>query len=100
MPIGIYRKEKESFTKHEIDLNEGDTFYLFSDGFVDQFGGPYGRRFLSSQFTDLLMSIQNISMSEQKQILDKTIEDWKAYTDSNGKSYEQIDDILVLGVKV
>jgi serine phosphatase RsbU (regulator of sigma subunit) len=93
MPIGIYIKEKESFTKHELDLQEGDTIYTFSDGYVDQFGGENGRKFMSKPFKRLLLSIQDKSMAEQKDILEKNIMEWRG-------DIPQVDDIIVLGVRI
>ena len=97
MPIGIQIVEKiadlPSFTNHKIKLSKGDTIYMFSDGFVDQFGGPNGKKFKSKQFKQLLVDIQEKNMTEQKAILDKTIEDWKG-------DLEQIDDILVMGIRI
>ena len=97
MPIGIQIVEKiadlPSFTNHEIKLTKGDTIYLFSDGFVDQFGGPNGKKFKSKQFKQLLIDIQEKNMTEQKAILDKTIESWKG-------DLEQVDDILVMGIRI
>ncbi|MEA2107006.1 MAG: SpoIIE family protein phosphatase [Bacteroidota bacterium] len=93
MPIGIYIKEKESFTNHEIDLQKGDVFYVFSDGFQDQFGGEDGSKFKTKKFKQLLLDIYHKPMSEQREILNKTIDQWR------GK-WEQVDDIIVMGVRV
>ncbi len=92
LPIGFSDK-KENFTFHEIQLQKGDTLYLFSDGYNDQFGGEKGKKFKSRYFKKLLLSIQDKSMKEQKEILDKTIKDWKG-------NFEQVDDILVMGIRV
>ncbi|PKP11655.1 MAG: hypothetical protein CVU09_02145 [Bacteroidetes bacterium HGW-Bacteroidetes-4] len=93
MPIGIYIREKESFTNNEIELQPGDTFYIFSDGYADQFGGPTGGKFKSKPFKELLLSIQDKSMEEQREILNTTIDQWRGEID-------QIDDIIVMGVRV
>ncbi|MGD9992420.1 MAG: tetratricopeptide repeat protein [Salinivirgaceae bacterium] len=93
MPIGIYIREKESFTNNEIELQPGDTFYIFSDGYADQFGGPTGGKFKSKPFKELLLSIQDKSMAEQREILNTTIDEWRGEID-------QIDDIIVMGVRV
>ena len=93
MPIGIYKEKTGSFTNHEIDIREGDIFYMFSDGYVDQFGGPKAKKFMARKFKDLLLSIFHKPMKEQKEILDNILEDWKGEID-------QIDDILVMGFKI
>jgi len=92
-PIGFHTEEVKPFTQHEIQLQQGDTVYIFSDGFQDQFGGPKGKKFMAKNFQTILLEIQDKSMSEQKEILNQTIDDWK-------KDYEQIDDICVFGVRV
>jgi serine phosphatase RsbU (regulator of sigma subunit) len=95
MPIGIYFKGQTSFTKQEVEFEKGDRIYLCSDGYEDQFGGESGRKFMSKRFQELLvsMSVSGYSMHEQKEILDKTITDWRGERD-------QLDDILVVGVKL
>ena len=91
-PIGIFIGEKlQPFTNHKIKLQKGDQLYIFSDGYVDQFGGAQGKKFKSKQFKELLLSIQNKSMPEQREILNQTIERWQG-------TYEQTDDICVIGV--
>lgn len=86
---------EKTFTNYSIQIEKGDQFYLFSDGYADQFGGPFGKKFMRKQFQKLLLSIQNLTMAEQKEILDHAIEDWKS---SAGE--EQTDDILVVGFKI
>jgi len=94
MPIGIYHlQEQESFTNHVIDLQTNDTIYIFSDGYADQFGGPDRKKFKYGAFKKLLVSIQDKKMKEQSVILDNTIEEWKG-------ELEQIDDILIMGIKI
>ena len=91
-PIGKF-DHPEPYTTHTIALQEGDTIYLFSDGYVDQFGGEKGKKFKAKAFRDLLLSIQEYSMEEQKKLIAQTFENWK------GK-LEQVDDVCVIGVKV
>ncbi len=91
-PIGIHRKEKP-FTNHQIKIDKGDIFYLFSDGFVDQFGGSRGRKLKNKNFKELLKLIHDKELSEQKEILELTFEQWKG-------DREQVDDILIIGVRV
>ena len=93
MPIGIYIKEKESFTNNDIDLQKDDVFYIFSDGYQDQFGGEDGQKFKTKNYKQLLLEIHQKPMAEQREILDKKIDEWR------GK-WEQVDDIIILGVRV
>ena len=99
MPVAIHERI-EPFRKHQINLEEGDTFYLFSDGYADQFGGPDGKKFKYKQFKNLLLGIQDRSMEEQKEMLEKTLHDWIHTPDPDGNPYEQVDDILVIGVRI
>lgn len=91
-PIGKFDYQ-EPYTTHAIDLQEGDTFYIFSDGYVDQFGGEKGKKFKSLNFKRLLISIQNEPMEKQKELIDQAFENWKG-------DLEQIDDVCVIGVRV
>jgi sigma-B regulation protein RsbU (phosphoserine phosphatase) len=81
------------FTNHKIKLEEGDSIYLFTDGYADQFGGPNGKKFKYKKFQELLIEIQDNNMEEQKQILNFHFEQWKGGLD-------QVDDILVIGIRV
>lgn len=90
-PIGIYEKNTE-FTSHLIKINEGDSVYLFSDGYADQFGGEKEKKFTTTRFKNAILGMQNQTMIEQKESLTKTFEDWKG-------DLEQLDDICVIGVK-
>jgi serine phosphatase RsbU (regulator of sigma subunit) len=92
-PIGVFFKEFP-FENHKIELKEGDQFYIFSDGYVDQFGGENRKKFSSKRFKNLILDIHDKDMNAQKETLDKTIEEWKKCTS------EQIDDILVVGFKI
>jgi serine phosphatase RsbU (regulator of sigma subunit)/Flp pilus assembly protein TadD len=91
--IGGFTGDDETFEIQNVTLNEGDTFYLFSDGFADQFGGKDGKKLTTKKFRELIVSIQNKSMPEQGKKLDAFIESWKG-------SKEQLDDILIIGVRV
>ena len=93
MPIGIYSDEEESFTNQKIELQKGDALYMFSDGYVDQIVGPRRRTFRSKYFKELLLSNSEKKMVDQYKILEQTIEDWRG-------DLEQIDDILVMGLRV
>ncbi len=91
-PIGKYEFAKP-FTNHVIQLDKGDTFYLFSDGFADQFGGPNGKKFKYKTLKELLVNINVLSMEEQHEHLHQKFEEWKGELD-------QIDDVCVIGVRL
>jgi tetratricopeptide (TPR) repeat protein len=91
-PIGKY-SEPKPFTTHTITLNKGDTFYIFTDGFADQFGGPKGKKFMSANMKKLFLSVQPEAMSAQRTIIDEAFSTWKG-------SLEQIDDVCVIGVRI
>jgi len=92
MPIAIYEK-MDDFKVHEIQLEKGDMLYMFSDGYADQFGGPKGKKFKYKPFKRLLSENRNKSMAEQKEILSKAFESWRG-------DLEQVDDVVILGVKL
>src|SRR3989339_616678 len=96
MPVGIF-VVMQNFTNQTIQLQKGDIFYLLSDGYQDQFGGPKFKKFLSKNLKNLLLDIHQKQMEEQRQILDDTIENWK---NSYGKCYHQTDDITIVGIRV
>lgn len=91
--IGAFEPGSKSYTNHKVQLEKGDVVYVFSDGFADQFGGDLGKKFMYKQFKELLISISHLSMAEQRNALENAIESWRG-------TYEQIDDILVIGVKI
>jgi serine phosphatase RsbU (regulator of sigma subunit) len=91
-PVGFLTGKQIEFTHHEVKLEKGDTVYMFSDGYHDQFGGPKGKKFKMGKFRKLLLSIQDQTMQEQKDILKDTMRKWKGKT-------EQVDDILVMGIR-
>jgi serine phosphatase RsbU (regulator of sigma subunit) len=91
-PIGKFDNQ-EPYTTHSFDLEQGDTIYIFSDGYVDQFGGEKGKKFKAKAFRELLLSIQEKAMEEQSTIIDNAFEAWKG-------NLEQIDDVCVIGVRV
>ncbi|KAA3650234.1 MAG: hypothetical protein DWP98_05515 [Bacteroidetes bacterium] len=91
-PIGKFDYRK-AFTNHEIQLEKGDSIYIFSDGFADQFGGPKGKKFMYKPFKRLLTEISNFAIAKQKEILMTHFQDWKG-------EMEQIDDVCVMHVKI
>jgi serine phosphatase RsbU (regulator of sigma subunit) len=93
MPVGVHSARDQSFTNHEIQLEIGDTFYISSDGYIDQIGGENKHRFTSGNFKKLLIDIHDQAMYEQKEILDQTLKDWMG-------DEAQRDDILIIGARV
>ncbi len=95
MSIGGLQKEKERiFQTRTVDITAETIIYLYSDGFQDQFGGKYGRKFMAKPFRDLLFENSNLPFDQQKQNILKTFKKWK------GKKYHQMDDITIVGFKV
>ncbi len=92
MPVGVYFKEK-AFTNRKIKVEKGDMIYLFSDGYIDQFGYESNKKFMYRNFKNLLMGIANLSASKQFDILTSTLINWKGHL-------AQVDDITVLGFRV
>jgi serine phosphatase RsbU (regulator of sigma subunit) len=93
MPVGIHSEGSTLFSVNTIQLNLGDTLYMFSDGVVDQFGGKNRKKFGSQRLKTLLTQQQNSIMLDQKAAVEKAYENWKG-------TYEQIDDVLMMGIKL
>jgi tetratricopeptide (TPR) repeat protein/serine phosphatase RsbU (regulator of sigma subunit) len=91
-PIGKGYLEK-SFATHKIVLNKGDMIYLLTDGYADQFGGPWGKKFKNKTLKELLLTVKDKTVEEQQQALDEAIMKWKG-------TCEQVDDICVVGIRV
>jgi serine phosphatase RsbU (regulator of sigma subunit) len=92
-PVGMFVGAKQNFTNNRIQLQKGDTIYIFSDGYADQFGGPRGKKFMAGNFRNLLVEASKLPIDSQKDMLNKTIEDWRG-------NLEQVDDMLIIGVTV
>lgn len=93
MPVGKSHDDTIPFTKHELSLQKGDTLYLITDGYADQFGGPKGKKFKYKQLQEEILKASILSTSEQKEKLSKVFEDWKG-------ALEQVDDVCIVGLKV
>lgn len=93
MPIGEHDLKDTPFTHHRIELLPGDLLYVFSDGFADQFGGEKGKKYLYGRFKKFLVSISEESIDTQKKKIIEEFDRWKS-------TEEQIDDVLVIGLKV
>lgn len=92
MPVGIDAIEENSFTNHTLQLKPGDTVYLFSDGYPDQFGGHEDKKFKYEPFRELLIKISDRTMEEQRTELGRVINKWKG-------DKPQVDDILIFGIR-
>ncbi len=93
MPVGKSPRDATSFTLKNYQLKKGDCIYMFSDGFADQFGGPRGKKMKYKLLKEVILKHCHLPMSEQKTVLQKHFSDWK-------RELEQIDDVLVMGIKV
>jgi len=91
-PIGKFIGEKQNFTNHTIQLQKNDQVFVFSDGYADQFGGPKGKKFMVGNFRKLLTNVSKLSLKNQKETLETTLNNWQG-------EQEQVDDVLVIGVK-
>jgi serine phosphatase RsbU (regulator of sigma subunit) len=113
MPVGMHHGEQKPFSINTVGLRKGDIIYTFTDGYADQFGGRQmsgghlsetvhgqaknatgqGKKFKYKALKEVLLSIQTKSMAEQKEILNNTFENWRG-------NLEQIDDVLIIGIRV
>jgi serine phosphatase RsbU (regulator of sigma subunit) len=94
LPVGGFQRDRERvFNKLSFDLQKPTAFYVFSDGFQDQFGGSKGRKFAKSRLEELLFELHPKPMKEQKKLLNKTLVEWM-------NENRQMDDILIIGVKL
>jgi serine phosphatase RsbU (regulator of sigma subunit) len=93
MPIGIYQGGQREFTNHTINYQTGDTVYVFSDGYPDQFGEKTNRKYMRKRFKEFLQTIQSYDMQRQQQLIVTEFDSWKGTRD-------QIDDVLVIGVRL
>ncbi|MCB8999972.1 MAG: DUF4154 domain-containing protein [Bacteroidales bacterium] len=91
MPVAVY-DTMTPFTLQTFQLRKGDTFYIFSDGYVDQFGGENQKKFLTKNFKEVIMTLQDKNMYEQGVRLDEIFEEWK-------KDVDQVDDVTVIGLR-
>jgi serine phosphatase RsbU (regulator of sigma subunit) len=92
MPIG-HHLVMDEFQNNEIDVEKGDMLYTFSDGYQDQFGGENASKFMIKKLKEIMVEMSDKPLEEQKQFFDETIEKWKGTND-------QVDDILLIGVRI
>ena len=93
MPVGTHSGDIIPFQLQQISLQKGDTIYVFSDGYADQFGGEHGKKFKYSQFKSLLLEIQPLDLPTQKSKIEERFQSWKG-------NLEQIDDVCIIGVRI
>lgn len=91
-PIG-YHSDMKPFTNHQVDVSKGDSIYIFTDGFADQFGGERGKKYMFRQLKEKLIEFSKLPMDEQKRKLNQEFDSWKG-------PLEQVDDICVIGLKI
>jgi len=92
--IGGFTDADTIFEETVIELQSNDQFYMTTDGYADQFGGEKGKKLMTKNFKEFLLQISNRSMTEQAHLLDEKIINWM------GDTYSQVDDILVVGIKL
>jgi serine phosphatase RsbU (regulator of sigma subunit) len=93
MPVGKYGDDPKPFSLQTINLQKGDVVYTFTDGYADQFGGPKGKKFKYRQLEEKLLEHHRLPLEEQKKVLGDIFDKWKG-------DMEQIDDVLVIGIKI
>ncbi len=93
LSIGGNHLKEFQFEQENILIEKGDCVYLFSDGYADQFGGDNGKKFMTKQLKNLLLSIHHLPMHQQEAIVKNTFEKWK-------NNHAQVDDVLVVGIKI
>ncbi|MFH2142893.1 MAG: two-component regulator propeller domain-containing protein [Bacteroidota bacterium] len=98
--IGGGRDVQSPFEEISFKLDKNDTIYLFTDGYIDQFGGPDGKKFKSSGFRKLLSDIYDLPMSEQENIIKETFNNWMSIRSEDENFFDQTDDILIIGIKI
>jgi len=93
MPLGYQMRTNKPFTNHVLQIKPNDSIYLFTDGYLDQFGWRTGKKFYKHNFRELLLSIQNVPMKAQKILLENNLKNWMG-------DLEQVDDIMVIGLQI
>jgi serine phosphatase RsbU (regulator of sigma subunit) len=93
MPVGKHALDQTPFTGGEMTLEKGDLIYILTDGFQDQFGGEKGKKFKVKPFKNLLLENANLPIDHLQKLIAKQFEDWKG-------SFEQVDDVCLIGVRI
>ena len=92
MPVGKGERN-ESFTLYQLNYNKGDSLYLYTDGYADQFGGPKGKKFKYKALNELLSKLSDLPMEEQRVKIEAEFDNWKG-------DLEQVDDVCLIGIKL
>jgi serine phosphatase RsbU (regulator of sigma subunit) len=92
--IGGYTLDDQIFAQHELVIEKGDSIYIFSDGFADQFGGESGKKMMTKRFKELLIENSHLAMKNQGTMLFDYFNKWR------GATNEQVDDVLIIGIRV
>jgi phosphoserine phosphatase RsbU/P len=90
---GEIRPDAAPFVNHQLTLKKGTSYYLFSDGYQDQFGGAQGKKLMSSKFRALLLQFSELAPAQQRRELERYFQEWKG-------AHAQLDDVLVMGFRV
>ncbi|MEO8761080.1 MAG: SpoIIE family protein phosphatase, partial [Bacteroidia bacterium] len=93
MPVGMYEEDPQPFSLEIFKLQKGDTVYTFTDGYADQFGGPKGKKFKYKSLETILLTNNSKPLVQQKETLSQAFDNWKG-------DLEQIDDVLLIAIKV
>ena len=84
----------EPFSSHQLEYSSGTKLYLFSDGIVDQFGGPKGKKFMQRRLRDFINESHHLKLNEQSSALDRTFDEWK------GSEHDQLDDVMLMAIQL
>lgn len=93
MPVGVHDRMDTPFTNNVFTMKKGDLYYILSDGYIDQFGGPDGKKLMTKRFKEILLEVHKKPMAEQCRLLEEELIKWRG-------EIEQVDDIIVIGIKV
>jgi len=99
MPVGYHDSRSHAFTNHQIELEKGDRFYLMSDGWADQFGGPKGKKFKTAQIRQTIKDLKPVPIADNKKYIEDKLSDWMKNS-INGTYESQLDDVIIAGIEI